>query len=149
MHKNILSFNLLKSVYRLLVGKPEGKRPLGRPRRRWIDNIKIELLEIGLSVVDWFDLAQERYSWRALVNAVMNLRVPLNAGKLQSGRTTCGLSSGTQIHSVSELSLKVSTVRCLVTVSSCLQLLNTYTSEIQKHSDRTFRKYLHFVITEF
>jgi hypothetical protein len=65
-----------RNVYRLLVGKPEGKRPLGRPRRRWTDNIKIDLLEIGLSVVDWIGLAQDRYRWRALVNAVMNLRVP-------------------------------------------------------------------------
>jgi hypothetical protein len=65
-----------RNVYRLLVGKSEGKRPLGRPRRRWIDNIKMELLEIGLNVVDWIGLAQDRYRWRALVNAVMNLRVP-------------------------------------------------------------------------
>jgi hypothetical protein len=65
-----------RNVYRLLVGKPEGKRPLGRPRRRWIDNIKMKLLEIGLGGVDWISLAQDRYSWRALVNAVMNLRVP-------------------------------------------------------------------------
>jgi hypothetical protein len=63
-------------VYRLLVGKPGGKRPLGRPRRRWIDNIKIDLLDTGLSVVDWIGVAQERYRWRALVNSVMNLRVP-------------------------------------------------------------------------
>jgi hypothetical protein len=63
-------------VYRLLVGKPEGRRPLGRPRRRWIDNIKLDLLEIGVNVVDWIGLAQDRYRWRALVNAVMNLRVP-------------------------------------------------------------------------
>jgi hypothetical protein len=65
-----------RNAYRLLVGKPEGKRPLGRPRRRWIDNIKIDLLEIGVSVVDWIGLAQDRYRWRALVNSVMNLRVP-------------------------------------------------------------------------
>jgi hypothetical protein len=65
-----------RNVYRLLVGKPEGKRPLRRPRRRWIDNIKMDLLEIGLSVVDWIVLAQDRYRWRALVNVVMNLRVP-------------------------------------------------------------------------
>jgi hypothetical protein len=64
------------NVYRLLVGKPEGKRPLGRPRRRWIDNIKIDLSEIGLNVVDWIGLAQDRYRWRALVNSVMNLWVP-------------------------------------------------------------------------
>jgi hypothetical protein len=65
-----------RNVYRLLAGKPEGKRPLGRPGRRWIDNIKMYLLEIGLNVVDWIGLAQDRYRWRALVNSVMNLRVP-------------------------------------------------------------------------
>jgi hypothetical protein len=65
-----------RNVYRLLVGKPEGKRPLGRPRRKWIGNIKIDLLEIGLNVVDWIGLAQDRYRWRALINSVMNLRVP-------------------------------------------------------------------------
>jgi hypothetical protein len=65
-----------RNVYRLLVGKPEGKKPLGRPRRRWIDNIKMDFLEIGLNVVDWIRLAQDRYRCRALVNSVMNLRVP-------------------------------------------------------------------------
>jgi hypothetical protein len=65
-----------RNVYRLPVGEPEGKSPLGRPRRRWIDDIKMDLLEIGLGVVDWIGLAQDRYSWRALVNSVMNLRVP-------------------------------------------------------------------------
>jgi hypothetical protein len=59
-----------------VIGKPEGKRPLGRPRRRWIDNIKMDLLEIELGVVVWIGLAQDRYRWRALVNSVMNLRVP-------------------------------------------------------------------------
>jgi hypothetical protein len=65
-----------RNVYRLLVGKPERKRPPGRPRRRWIDKIKMHLLEIGLNVVDWIGLAQDRYRWRAVVNTVMNLRVP-------------------------------------------------------------------------
>jgi hypothetical protein len=65
-----------RNVYRLLVGKPEGKRPLGKPRCRWIYNTKMDLLEIGLSVGDWIGLVQDRYRWRALVNAVMNLRVP-------------------------------------------------------------------------
>jgi hypothetical protein len=64
-----------RNVYRLLVGKPEGKRPLGRPRRMCLDNIKMDLLDIGLSVVDWIGLAQDRYSWRTLVISVMNLRV--------------------------------------------------------------------------
>jgi hypothetical protein len=65
-----------RNAYRLLLGKPEGKRPLGRPRRRWVDNIKIDLLEIGWGGVDWMVLAQDRDKCRALVNAVMNLRVP-------------------------------------------------------------------------
>jgi hypothetical protein len=65
-----------RNVYRSLVGKPEGKRPLGRPRHRWIDNINIDLLQIGLSVEDWTCLAQDRYRWRALVNAVMNIQSP-------------------------------------------------------------------------
>jgi hypothetical protein len=65
-----------RNVYRLLVGKPEVKRPLGRSRRRWLDKIKMDLLEIGVSVVDWIGLAQDRYRWRALVNSVKNLRVP-------------------------------------------------------------------------
>jgi hypothetical protein len=64
------------NVYSLLVGKPEGKRPLGRPRHRWIDNIKRDLLERGVSVVDWIGLAQDRYRWRTLVNLAMNHRVP-------------------------------------------------------------------------
>jgi hypothetical protein len=65
-----------RNAYRILVGKPEGKRPLGRPRRRWVDNIKIDLREIGWDDMDWTDLAQERDQWRALVNTVMNLHVP-------------------------------------------------------------------------
>jgi hypothetical protein len=64
-----------RNAYRLLVGKPKGKTSLGRPRRRWVDNIKMELLEIGWGGVDWIGLAQDRDKWRALVNAVMNLRV--------------------------------------------------------------------------
>jgi hypothetical protein len=61
---------------RILVGKPEGKRPLGRQRGRWVDNIKIDLRDIGWDSMDWIDLAQDRDQWRALVNTVMNLRVP-------------------------------------------------------------------------
>jgi hypothetical protein len=65
-----------RNAYRLLVGKPEGKRPLERPRRRWVDNIKMDLLEIGSGGVDWIGLAQDMDKCRALVNAVLNLRVP-------------------------------------------------------------------------
>jgi hypothetical protein len=64
-----------RNAYRILVGNPEG-RPLGRPRRRWVDNIKMDLREIGWDGVDWIDLAQDRDQWRTLVNTVMNLRVP-------------------------------------------------------------------------
>jgi hypothetical protein len=63
-----------KNAYRLLVRKPEGKKPLGRPRCRWVD--KTDLLEVGWDDVDWIALAQDRDKWRALVNVVMNLRVP-------------------------------------------------------------------------
>jgi hypothetical protein len=65
-----------RNAYTILVGKPEGKRPLGRPRRRLVDNIKIDLRERGWDGVDWIDLAQDRDQWRALVNTVTNLRVP-------------------------------------------------------------------------
>jgi hypothetical protein len=65
-----------RNAYRISVGQPEGKRPLGSPKRRWVDNIKMDLREIGWSGMDWIDLAQDRDQWRALVNTVMNLRVP-------------------------------------------------------------------------
>jgi len=63
-------------VYRVLVGKPEGRRLLGRPRRRWVDNIRMDLLEVGCGYMDWIGLVQDRDSWLTLVSAVMNLRVP-------------------------------------------------------------------------
>jgi hypothetical protein len=65
-----------RNAYRLLVGKPEGKRPLGRPRRRWVDNIRMDLGEVRWDDVDWIGLAQDRNRWRAHVNWVLNLRVP-------------------------------------------------------------------------
>jgi transcription termination factor 2 len=65
-----------RNAYRILVGKQEGKRPLGRPRRRWVDNIKMDLREIRWDGMNWIDPAQDRYQWRALVKTVMNLRVP-------------------------------------------------------------------------
>jgi hypothetical protein len=64
-----------RNAYRLLVGKPERKIPVGRPRRRWVDNIRMDLGEVGWSRVDWIGLAQDRNRWRALVNSVLNLRV--------------------------------------------------------------------------
>jgi len=65
-----------RGVYRVLVGKPKGKRPLGRPRFRWEDNIKMDLQEVGCEGMDWIELAQDKDRWRVLVNAVMNIRVP-------------------------------------------------------------------------
>jgi hypothetical protein len=65
-----------RNAYRILGGKPEGRRPLGRPRRRCADNIKIDVREIGWDGVDWIDMAHDRVQWRALVNTVLNLRVP-------------------------------------------------------------------------
>ena len=65
-----------RGKYRVLVGKPEGRRPLGRPRRRWVDNIRTNLQEVECGYMDWTGLAQDRDSWRTLVSAIMNLRVP-------------------------------------------------------------------------
>jgi hypothetical protein len=65
-----------RSVYRVLVGRPEGKRPLGRPRRRWEDNIKMDFRAIGMDGANWIQLAEDTVQWRAFVNTVMNLRVP-------------------------------------------------------------------------
>jgi hypothetical protein len=74
-----------RNAYRILVCKPEGKRPLERPRRRWVDNIKMDLRVIGWDGVDWIHMAQDRDHWRALVNTVLNLRVPYNAGGFLRG----------------------------------------------------------------
>jgi hypothetical protein len=92
-----------RQVYRILVRKPEGKRPLARPRRTWVDNIKVDLREIGRGGVDWIDVAQDRGQWRDLVNTVMNLRVPSKVGKFLSSRTTRGFSRRAQLHEVSYL----------------------------------------------
>jgi hypothetical protein len=79
-----------RNAYRKLVGNPEGKRPLGRPRRKWKDNIKMGIRDIGLGRMYWIDLDQDRDQWRALVNTVMNLRVLQNAGKFLSSCTISG-----------------------------------------------------------
>ena len=70
------AYGLGEGLYRVLAVKPEGKKPLGRPRRRWVDNIRTDLQEVGCGYIDWIGLAQVRDSWRTLVSAVMNLRVP-------------------------------------------------------------------------
>jgi hypothetical protein len=89
-----------RHAYRILVGTPEGKRPLEKSRRRWEDNIRMDLREIGWGGMDWIDLAQVRDQWKALVNAVMNLRVPQNFGKFLSSCATGGFSRRTQFHGV-------------------------------------------------
>ena len=74
------AYGVRRGIYRVFVGKPEGKRPLGRSRRRWEDNIMMDLQEVGCGDMDWIDLVQNRDRRRALVTAVTNLRVPLNVG---------------------------------------------------------------------
>ena len=91
-----------RGVYRVLVGKPEGKRPLGRPRCRWEDNIKIDLQVVGRAGMDWIELAQDRDRWRALVNAVMNFRFPLNAGNFLTSCKPVIFSRRTLHHGVSK-----------------------------------------------
>jgi hypothetical protein len=84
----------------LLVGKPEEKGPLGRRRRRWVDNIRMDFVEGGWGDVDWIGLAQDRDRLRALAYSILNLQVPLNAGKLSSVLTTIYLSSSAELHRV-------------------------------------------------
>jgi hypothetical protein len=83
----------IKIQNRILVGKPEGKRPLGRSRRRWVDNIKMDHRETGWDCKDWIDLAQDRDQWRALVNTVMNLRVPYKSWEVPE----CSFSGRAQL----------------------------------------------------
>jgi hypothetical protein len=80
------------------VGNPGGKRPLGIPRRRWVDNIKMDLSETGWDVMEWINLAQDMEQWRALLNAVMNFRVPENAGKFLSSCIIGSFSRRAQLH---------------------------------------------------
>jgi hypothetical protein len=96
-----------RNVYRLLVGKPEGNRPLGRSRRRWVDNIRMDLGEVGWGDVDLIGLAHDRNRWRAFVNSVLNLRVPYNAGKLSRGLTSGGLLSSAHLHRAKWLLLTI------------------------------------------
>ena len=85
-------------MYRVLVGKPDGKRPLGRPRHRWLDNIRMDLQEVGCGYMDWIGLAQDRDRWRTLVSAVMNLRVPGNAGNFLTSCKPVSFSRMTTLH---------------------------------------------------
>jgi hypothetical protein len=89
-----------KNAYRIFVGKPEGKISLERPRRRWVDNVKVDLRKIGWGGIDGIDLAQYRDQWRVLMNKVMNLRFPYNAGKFLSSCIIGGFSRRAQLQEV-------------------------------------------------
>jgi hypothetical protein len=91
-----------RGMYRVLVGKSEGKRPLGRPRSSWEDNIKMDLPEVGCGDMDWIELAEDRDRWRAIVNAVMNLQVPKNEGNSLTSCKLVSFSKRTLIHGVSK-----------------------------------------------
>ena len=91
-----------KGVYRVLAGKPEGRRPLGRPRRRWVDNIRVDLQEVGCGYMDWIGLAQDRDRWRTLVSAVMDLRVPCSAGNFLTSCKRVSFSRRNLHHGVSK-----------------------------------------------
>jgi hypothetical protein len=90
-----------RNAYRALVAKPEGKRALERPRRRWVDNKNMDFREIGWVGMDWIDLAQDRDQRRTLMNTVMNLRVPWYVWKLLNSCSTGGFSRSSQLHEVS------------------------------------------------
>jgi len=92
-----------RGVYRVLVGKPEGKGPLGRPRRRWEDNIKMDLQELECGGMDWIELAQDRDRWRALVNAVMKFRVESNVKNFLTSCKPVSFSRRTLLHGVSKI----------------------------------------------
>jgi hypothetical protein len=90
-----------RNAYRISVENPDGKRRLGSPRHRWVDNIRMDHRETGWICMDWMDLAQDRDQWRAHVNTIINLRVPYNVGKFLSSYTTGGFSRRAQLHEVS------------------------------------------------
>ena len=113
-----------EGVYRVLVGKPEGRRPLGRPRRRWADNIRMDLQEVGCVYMDWIGPAQDRDRWRTLVSAVMNFRVPWNAGNFLTSCKPVSFSRRTLHHGVTLLNpVKTTTVYAVPRLSVRYSLL--------------------------
>ena len=111
-----------RGVYRVLVRKPEGKRPLGRPRYRWVDTIKMDLQELGCRYMDWIGLAQDRDRWWTLVIAVMKLRVPWNAGNFLTSCKPVSFSRRTLHHGVSNLdclTLKMKALQVFRNVGNC------------------------------
>jgi hypothetical protein len=103
-----------RNSYRLLVQMPEGKRPLGRARSRWVDGIHVDVTENGWGDVEWISLAHDRDNWRAFVNAVMNISVLKNAGQLTSGYMTNGSSSSSHLQTVKLVMYLVSYFSCRV-----------------------------------
>jgi len=99
---NVVRMGERRGEYRDLMGKPEGKRPLGRPKRRWQGNIKMDLQEVGSGGMDWIDMTLERDGWRALVNAVMKLRVPQNAGNFLTSWKPVSFSTRALLHGESK-----------------------------------------------
>jgi hypothetical protein len=95
---HVARMRVKRNVYRILVGKPDGKRPLRKPRRRWMDNIKMDRRQIGWDGIYWINLVQDRDQWRALMNTVMKLRVPLNLGEFLSSCTIGSFSRKAQLH---------------------------------------------------
>jgi hypothetical protein len=91
-----------RGMYRVLVGRPEGKRPLGRPRHRWDNNIRMELQEVGCGCVDWTGLAKDRDRWWSFVSEDMNLQVPYNVGNFLTGCKPVSFSRRTLLRGVSE-----------------------------------------------
>ena len=135
-----------RGAYRVLVGKPEGKKPLGRPRRRWVDNIRMDLQEVGYGYMDWIRLAQDRDRWRRLVSAVMNLRVPWNAGNFLTSCKPVSFSRRTLHHGVSKFILGL--YRSFATRVSQFRIWRFWVICMERNFCRcTFNKYS--VITRF
>ena len=103
-----------EGVYRVLVGKPEGRRPLGRPRRRWVYNIRMDLQEVGCGYMDWIGLVQDRDRWWTVVSVVMNLRVPWNAGNFLTSCKPVSFSRKTLHHEVSKYGIIIKSISALM-----------------------------------
>ena len=124
-----------------IIYEPEGRRPLGRPRRRWMDNTRMDLQEVGRGYMDWIGLAQDRDRWLTLVSAVMNLRVSWNAGNFLTSCKPVSFSRGTLHHGVSIPDMRFSHACCWRLNSGLLQRmdLNTGYKSAEEHTDVIFR----------